>query len=197
MARFVLLDRDGVINRRIRNGYVLTWRQFAFLPGALDALRIFRNAGYVPLIVSNQAGVGKGLMTRSTLDQITRRFTRRIEAVGGCVGKVYYCTHRRERRCVCRKPRAGLIFAAQRDFHFDFAETYLVGDSANDLIAAARAGCAAVLVSGNAASQVNEWPVPPKAVLPDLKAAAEFILSHPLGSRRGTHIPPGAGGLLN
>lgn len=182
MARFVLLDRDGVINRKIRNGYVLAWSQFAFLAGALDALRMFRDAGYVPLVVSNQAGVGKGLMTRSTLDLITRRFSKRVEAAGGCIGKVYYCTHRREQRCACRKPRAGLLLAAQREFHFEFAETYLIGDSASDLIAAKRAGCAAVIVNGNAASQVNEWAIPPNAVVPDLKTAAEFILSYRMGA---------------
>lgn len=197
MARFVLLDRDGVINRKIRNGYVIAWSQFAFLPGALDAMRMFRDAGYVPLVVSNQAGVGKGLMTHSTLNEITRRFSRRIEAAGGRIGKVYYCVHRREQRCACRKPRAGLLFAAQRDFHFDLAETYMVGDSKSDLIAAARAGCAAVIVSGNAASQLNEWVVPPNAVAPDLRAAAEFILSHPLGSRRVRQIPEVAPGLLH
>lgn len=182
MARFVLLDRDGVINRKIRNSYVLSWSQFAFLAGALDALRMFRDAGYVPLVVSNQAGVGKGLMTRSTLDQITRRFSRRVDAAGGCIGKVYYCTHRREQRCACRKPRAGLLLAAQRDFQFDFAETYMIGDSASDLIAATRVGCAAVIVNGNAASQVNEWAIPPNAVVPDLRTAAELILSHPAGA---------------
>lgn len=186
MARYVLLDRDGVINRKIRNGYVLDWSQFAFLAGALDALRMFRDAGYVPLVVSNQAGVGKGLMPRSTLDQITRRFSRQVEAAGGCIGKVYYCTHRREQRCACRKPCAGLLLEAQREFHFDFATTYMVGDSASDLIAATRAGCTAVIVNGNPASRVGEWHVPPKAVVPDLKAAAEFILSHPMGA-------PGAG----
>lgn len=191
MARFVLLDRDGVINRKIRNGYVTSWNELVFLPGALDALRLFRAAGWTPLVVSNQAGVGKGLMTQHSLDLITARFMRRIESNGGHVGKVYYCTHCREQRCMCRKPRPGLLLAAQRDFQFDFAETYLVGDSDSDLAAAASVGCPAILISGNATARVKGWVAEPAAVTPDLKTATEFILSHPLGANRRAQVVPG------
>lgn len=176
MPRFVLLDRDGVINRKIHNGYVTSWNRFVFLPEALDALRLFNAAGVLPLVVSNQAGVGKGLLTTTRLKQITERFVKRVEAAGGHIQKVYYCTHRKQDRCRCRKPWPGLLLDAQREFHFSFAETYLVGDSGSDLVAARRVGCPAIMVNPNPPSWVKDWVAPPRAIVPGLKAAAELIL---------------------
>ncbi|MGH9396753.1 MAG: D-glycero-alpha-D-manno-heptose-1,7-bisphosphate 7-phosphatase [Terriglobia bacterium] len=177
MARFVLLDRDGVINRKIQNGYVTSWSRFAFLPEALDALRLLHRAGYLPLVISNQAGVGKGLMTLACLNQITARFVRRVDAAGGHIQKVYYCTHRKQARCWCRKPRPGLLVEAQHDFHFNFIETYFVGDSESDLLAAKRVGCPMIMVNANPLGRAKEWVAPPRAVVPSLKAAADIILA--------------------
>ncbi|MGH9350645.1 MAG: D-glycero-alpha-D-manno-heptose-1,7-bisphosphate 7-phosphatase [Terriglobia bacterium] len=176
-ARFILLDRDGVINRKVRNGYVATWNGFLFIPGALEALRLLTQAGYLPVVVSNQAGVGKGQITLSALNQITARFVRKVKACGGRIHKVYYCPHRKEAGCPCRKPRPGLLLKAQQENHFEFASTYFIGDSVSDMLAAEGAGCPAILVSGNPASLVNGWFSRPKAIVPDLRSAVDFILS--------------------
>jgi D-glycero-D-manno-heptose 1,7-bisphosphate phosphatase len=179
-ARFILLDRDGVINRKIQNGYVASWRDFRFLPGALEALRLLTEGGYRPIVVSNQAGVGKGLMTPSALNLITARFTRKAQAAGGRIHKVYYCTHRKEARCPCRKPRPGLLLKARQENSFEFSETWLVGDSLSDLLAARSVGCPMILVNGNPPSLVKEWAFHPLATVPDLRSAADFILHHEL-----------------
>jgi D-glycero-D-manno-heptose 1,7-bisphosphate phosphatase len=175
-SRFVLLDRDGIVNRRIPRGYVTSWDQFTFLPGVLDGLRRLTVAGCSIILVSNQAGVGKGLMTRSALDEITRRLVRRVRAHGGLIRRVYYCMHRREACCPCRKPRPGLLLQAQHDYHFKFAESYLIGDSVSDLIAASRAGCPMVLVKGNQANLLKAWPLPPHCIVPDFPAAVDVVL---------------------
>ena len=83
MPRFVLLDRDGVINRRIVSGYVSRWEEFVFLPGGLEALRLLNEKNYQVIVVSNQAGVGKGLMSAADLDEVTLRFIAEVEALGG------------------------------------------------------------------------------------------------------------------
>ena len=104
MPRFVLLDRDGVINQRIVGGYVTCWDKFIFLPGALEGLRLLTEKNYHVTVVSNQAGVGKGLMTAADLQEITRKFVKEVDAQGGRIRSVYYCTHRAEDDCPCRKP---------------------------------------------------------------------------------------------
>src|SRR5262245_54601904 len=97
--RYVLLDRDGVINRRVPSGYVTAWDHFQFLPGALDGLRLFAEHRYTALIISNQPCVGLGLLSANDLESITRRFLLEVALAGGNVGQVYYCKHREEDRC--------------------------------------------------------------------------------------------------
>lgn len=174
-ARFILLDRDGVINRKIPNGYVTTWNDFLFLPGALEALRLLTEGGYRLIVVSNQAGVGKGQMALSALNQITARFLKKVEACGGRIHKVYYCTHRKDAHCRCRKPRPGLLLKAQQENKFEFASAFLIGDSMSDLLAADRVGCPMIMVNGNPASLVKGCASRPQVIVPDLRSAADFI----------------------
>lgn len=176
MAEFLILDRDGVINQRITSGYVTCWEEFVFLPGALEALRLLNANHYRVIVVSNQAGVGKGLMTASDLDEITRKFTAKVEAQGGRILRVYYCTHRAEDGCPCRKPKPGLLLSAQAEYHFALDRTFLVGDNETDLRAAQAAGCPAIMVSGKPPAALEKLPHAPRAIVPSLLAAAEFLI---------------------
>ena len=180
----VLLDREGVINRRIRNGYVTTWKRFAFLPGAMRAIRQLSTRGYRVLVVSNQAGVGKGLMSLQTLEEITRRFLSHVERAGGLISRVYYCTHRAEDGCDCRKPKPGLLLNAQAEFHFDPARTFMVGDTESDITAATRAGCKAILVSKSRKAIWHVWAHQPVTVVPDLLTAVAYIFAQSSGARK-------------
>jgi D-glycero-D-manno-heptose 1,7-bisphosphate phosphatase len=144
VRRYVLLDRDGVINRHISHGYVTSWEQFEFLPGALDALRLLTENGYAALVISNQACVGKGLLSSCGLSAITRRFLLEVALAGGHIAQVYYCTHTEEDRCDCRKPQPGLLWRAKADYDFIPEETFFIGDSLSDIQAAAAAGCPAI-----------------------------------------------------
>src|SRR5271157_5159586 len=179
MPRFVLLDRDGVINRRIISGYVTCWEKFVFLPGALEALRLLNEKNYQVIVVSNQAGVGKGLMSAADLDEVTLRFNAEVEAHGGRILSVYYCTHRAEDGCECRKPKPGLLRHAQAEHHFDFERAFLVGDTESDLRAAHAAGCPAIMVSGTPVSALEKLPHAPRLTVPTLLAAAEFLINEP------------------
>ena len=144
----VILDRDGVINRKPpRAQYVRAWEEFAWLPGTKEAVRLLTQRGYRVIIVSNQAGIGRGLMTDSDLQQIHARMRAEIEEAGGRIEAVYYCPHDWDEGCACRKPRPGLLLQAQRDFSLDLTRTLFIGDDERDARAADAAGCPSALVT--------------------------------------------------
>jgi len=145
----VIIDRDGVLNKRPeRAHYVRTWEDFEWLPGAKEALRLFKQAGYRTIVVSNQAGVGRGVMTEVELQQITEQMSADVAQAGGSLDAVYYCPHDWDDGCECRKPRPGMLFRAQRELHLDLTRTPFIGDDERDAQAAEAAGCPSILVSG-------------------------------------------------
>jgi D-sedoheptulose 7-phosphate isomerase len=141
----IFLDRDGVINERIPGGYVTSWDQFRFIDGIVETVASLAGLGLPVIVISNQACVGKGLIDELRLESITRRFVAALQLAGGRVDAVYYCPHRPDESCGCRKPRPGLLEQASRDWRIDLGQSVLVGDSATDLDAAATVGCRAVL----------------------------------------------------
>jgi len=175
--RYVLLDRDGVINRRVVGGYVTHWEQFEFLPGVLNALRLFAQNGYAAIVISNQAGVGKGLMTVAALESITRRFLTEVALAGGNIQQVYYCVHAPEDGCSCRQREPGAIHRAQLDYSFVLETTYFVGDSLEDLRAASTAGCPAKLLRRDAFLETRPSDEPAPEVACDLYEAASLIVA--------------------
>ena len=138
----VILDRDGVLNRRPAQAqYVRRWADFAWLPGALAALKMLHGAGYRVAVVSNQAGIARGAMTETDLAEIHRNMKAEAGAAGGKIDAVYHCPHDWDAGCECRKPLPGMLFQAQRDFNLDLSRTYFAGDDERDAEAAERAGC--------------------------------------------------------
>jgi histidinol-phosphate phosphatase family protein len=138
----VILDRDGVLNHRpSRAQYVRTWDEFHWLPGAKEALRLLKEAGYRTIVVSNQAGIGRGLMTEADLAEIHRRMIDETQEAGGDIEAVYYCAHDWNAGCECRKPRPGLLFQAQKELNLDLTRSLFIGDDERDEQAAEVAGC--------------------------------------------------------
>lgn len=165
----VILDRDGVLNERPpRAEYVRRPEEFRWLPGAREALRSLREAGYRVIVVSNQAGVARGAMTGADLAAVTKLMTDEAAAAGGRIDAVYHCTHDWDEGCECRKPRPGMLFAAQRDHHLDLTRTVFVGDDERDGEAARAAGCP--FVSVDARRSLLE--VTREVLLPAVEAAA-------------------------
>ncbi|MBI2841894.1 MAG: D-glycero-beta-D-manno-heptose 1,7-bisphosphate 7-phosphatase [Armatimonadetes bacterium] len=176
--RVVFLDRDGVINRN-REDYVKSVEEFEFLPGALEALKRLTEAGWDVVVISNQAGVGKGLMTEATLEEIDRLMLSKISEAGGSIAATYYCAHRQEENCGCRKPAPGLILRASRELGLDPKDAVLVGDSARDVLAGQSAGCRTVVVlSGQvSAAEAALLDPAPDFIAADLGEAVDWIIS--------------------
>jgi D-glycero-D-manno-heptose 1,7-bisphosphate phosphatase len=141
----VFLDRDGVINRN-RTDYVKQWSEFRFLPGALRAIADLTAAGYQLFVVTNQACIGKGLLSHADLDELHQRMLHEIEWAGGHIAGTFYCPHRSDEGCHCRKPAPGLLLRARDEYGVDLRQAIMVGDSMTDINAAAAVGVPAILV---------------------------------------------------
>ena len=144
--RAILLDRDGVLNRLIPGGYVLRPEAFHWLPGALAALRAAARAGWVCVVVTNQACIGRGLVSPEAMRAIHERMVAEAAAIGGRISGVFVCPHTPEHGCDCRKPQPGLLLRAARSLQLDLGCSWLIGDSATDVEAARAAGVRAVVV---------------------------------------------------
>jgi D-glycero-D-manno-heptose 1,7-bisphosphate phosphatase len=144
----VILDRDGVLNRRPpRAQYVTRWSEFEWLPGAKEALRLLKKAGYQIIVVSNQAGIGRGVMTEEDLTKIHTQMRAEANEIGAEIDAIYHCPHDWESGCECRKPNPGMLFQAQRDFNLDLSRTIFVGDDERDQQAAEAAACPSILIT--------------------------------------------------
>lgn len=137
----LFLDRDGVINRRLPDEYVRSWSEFEFLPEALDAIARFSAIFRRVFVVTNQRGIGRGLMSEADLIEIHRRMLDAVREHHGRIDRIYHCPHDLDARCDCRKPEIGLALRARADFpEVNFARALMVGDSKSDMQFAARAG---------------------------------------------------------
>lgn len=146
--RAVILDRDGVLNEKpMKAQYVKTWDEFKWLPGAIEAIRLIKEAGFAVIIITNQAGIGRGMMTESELLEIHKQMKATLAENGVFVDAIYYCPHGWDNGCDCRKPKPGMLFQAQHDFHLDLSSTFFIGDDIRDQQAGEAAGCKTLLVS--------------------------------------------------
>jgi D-glycero-D-manno-heptose 1,7-bisphosphate phosphatase len=190
---FVLMDRDGVINRRVLGGHVTHWRQFEFLPRALDALRLFAENGYASLVISDQACVGLKTLSVLDLEMITHRFLMEVALAGGNITQVYYCVHATEERCSCRRPQPGLIRRAQLDYGFTPQDTYFVGDAREGIEASAGAGCPSILLRREAFLERRE---PGEGLASNLYEAAQMIIARQRREDSWMQSPSAADGRL-
>jgi D-glycero-D-manno-heptose 1,7-bisphosphate phosphatase len=146
----VFLDRDGVINRKLpENEYVRRVSDFQFLQGAVKAISILRETGFVVVVITNQRGIARGLMTEEDLAYVHRFMLSELRQAGVVLEGVFHCPHEKFENCRCRKPQPGMILEAAKSLRIDLTKSYMVGDSPSDIEAGKRAGTKTVLI-GNA-----------------------------------------------
>lgn len=144
----LFLDRDGVINRKIEGDYVRNWDQFTFLPGALDALKALSGVFGRIIILTNQRGVAKGLMTEADLIDIHRRMVEEIARQGGRVDLVIYNTDLHDEGSLRRKPQPGMALEARERFpEIRFSRAVMVGDAHSDIALGRNLGMCTVCIS--------------------------------------------------
>ena len=149
MDKCVFLDRDGVINHLNMGKYVLSWPEFEFLEGAIEAIAELSGAGFKIFIITNQSPIGRSLLTEEGLAVIHNNMLFEIEQGGGIVEEVFHCPHAPDDKCKCRKPETGMFDQVNEKYDIDYANSWFVGDFESDREVASRAGLKFVLAKGS------------------------------------------------
>jgi D-glycero-D-manno-heptose 1,7-bisphosphate phosphatase len=142
----VFLDRDGTIV--YDSGYLCKAASVRFRPGAITSLHRLKERGYAIVLVSNQSGVGRGLVSKLQADQVHARIVQKLLEAGVEFDGVYYCFHAPAAHCRCRKPAPELLHRAAQELKLELRRSFMVGDKFSDIEAGRRAGCTTILLSG-------------------------------------------------
>lgn len=186
----VFLDRDGTLT--VESDWVRSENDLVLLPGAAEAIVLLARAGFAVVLVTNQSAVARGIVTPAGLEAIHAQFEALLDERGARLDAIYWCPHHPTEgvgayrvECACRKPRAGMLLDAARDLGLDLARSWIVGDAVRDLEAGWSAGTRAVLVAtGKGAverAKAIERGLAPEAFVPDVLAAARFVVDHAQG----------------
>lgn len=148
--RAIFLDRDGVINKQpAEHDYVKNWEEFIWLPTSKEAIKLINQKGFLAIVISNQRGVARGLMTVKDVDDVNEKMQKDLAKIGAKLDAVYWCGHDYSDNCDCRKPAPGLILQAAKDFNIDLSNSWVVGDSNDDIQAGKAVGCKTLKIKTN------------------------------------------------
>lgn len=183
MKPAIFLDRDGTLNEGV--GYVNHKSRFRLFPWTVEAIRAIRDEGFLAVMITNQSGVGRGYFSEEFLREIHEEFQRLLEAAGTRFDGIYYCPHRPDEGCPCRKPKPGMLLQATEELGCDLSRSWMIGDNRSDLEAGWSAGARAALVrtgdgEGNLSYEARNWSRPPDLVAANLHRAVCDILWGPL-----------------
>jgi D,D-heptose 1,7-bisphosphate phosphatase len=181
----VFLDRDGTLIEE--TGYLNRLDRLVFFPYTVDAVRLLNRAGFAAVVVTNQAGIARGIVPEAFVEEAHRHIRARLEAGGARIDGFYYCPHypdgvveRYRKTCDCRKPQPGLLLRAAEDLQIDLTRSFVVGDRWHDLAAGQAVGARGVLVRtgyGAESEAAPEATTLPAATVDTLADATAWILS--------------------
>ena len=180
--RAVFLDRDGTIN--VDKDYLHRVEDFEFIPGAVEAIRLLKESGFLVLVVTNQSGIGRGYYDEAALERIHRHMADELARSGASVDGCYFCPHHPHHgtgeyrvACACRKPLPGMLLQAAADWGVDLSASYMIGDKLADVEAGIKAGCQPLLVrTGYGAAEEAALPAG-VAAYDDILAAVRAIVA--------------------
>ena len=183
MNKAVFLDRDGTIIEDV--GYISSPSQINFIPGSIEAIKKLNEAGYKVVVITNQAGVARGITTEVMVQTVDKVLHRKILSGGAHLDGIYYCPHHPEhgvypykQNCECRKPHTGLIKKATKDHQIDLSQSFMIGDKTSDVEAGKKAGVKTVFVlTGHGAKEVDELTQKPDYIAQNLAEAVKWVLS--------------------
>lgn len=182
LHKAIFLDRDGVINRDSKE-YIKSWSEFEFLPRSIAALNLLRQQRYSVFIITNQSVINRKLASLQTLHQIHSKLKMEVRSGGGLITDIFFCPHTPEDRCLCRKPKPGLILSAQNKYNIDLPSSYMIGDRAKDIECARQAGCGHALLvrTGDypkAKKELSSKGIIPDHIAADLFEVVQWIIAH-------------------
>lgn len=149
MHKAVFLDRDGVINKLERGQYVTEWGKFKFLAGVFEGIKKLNDAGYLVIVITNQSAINRGFMTKEQLKEVHSKMLGEVKKSGGKIDAVYFCPHRPDELCECRKPNTGLFARVNKDFKIDYSGSWFIGDFESDRAVAEKMGLKFILANGD------------------------------------------------
>lgn len=183
----VFLDRDGTLIEEA--GYLNEIDRLRFFPYTVDAVRLLNWGGFAVVLVTNQAGIARGIVTPAFVGEAYQHISERLAAGGATLDGMYYCPHHPDgiveglnRRCACRKPGTGMLVQAAADLGLDLSRSFVVGDRWHDVKCGQNAGTRSVLVRtgyGRRQEQCPEPGVEPTAIADNLIEAVSWILGQP------------------
>lgn len=150
----VFVDRDGTINEEVE--YLNVPEDLRLIPGAAEAIRLLNEARVLVIVVTNQAGIGRGYFPEARLIRIHQELAKRLATHGARLDAIYYCPHRPDEGCACRKPNPGMLVQAAEKYAINLKHSFMVGDKRSDLEAGHRAGCRTVLTLTGYGLQTRE-----------------------------------------
>jgi D-glycero-D-manno-heptose 1,7-bisphosphate phosphatase len=172
----IFLDRDGVVIEE--RGYLSAPDMVCLLPGVAETIALLNRVGWRVVIVTNQSGIARGLLTPSALERIHHRLQHLLWCYGARVDGIYVCPHHPEaeidfyrQQCSCRKPQPGLLLQAAEELHLDLSQSWMIGDRVSDLQAGSAVGCRTVLVRTGYGAQVDTIALDRSALRLELVAA--------------------------
>ena len=185
MKKAVFLDRDGTLNKD--TGYPASFRAIEFFPFSYEAVKKLNQAGLLVIVVTNQSGIGRGLIRESALNDIHRRMKEAFASRGACFDGIYYCPYYAEatdprfrRGAECRKPRTGMGLKAAEDLSVSLERSYMVGDKVEDILFGINLGVKSILVltghGKESMKDLRERGIRPAFIADNLLTAVEWIL---------------------
>ena len=179
--RAVFLDRDGTIN--VEKDYLYRIEDFEFVPGAIEAIKLLKDNGFIVVVVTNQSGIARGYYQESDVVKLHSYVDRLLATEGTSVDSWYHCPHHPDGKdpydlaCDCRKPLPGMLLKAARDLDLNLGDSWMVGDKLVDVEAGLAAGCKSLLVLTGYGSGVTERLPEGVKYCEDIKRAADLIVA--------------------
>lgn len=174
MHKAIFLDRDGTINEDV--GDLYSSERLIFIPGAMEALKLLQQE-YHLFIVTNQSGIGANAFTEKEFLQFNEYFIQLLDSHGVAIRHVFYCPHRKDENCGCRKPNPYFVKKAEKEYCLDIRNSYVIGDHPHDAEMAIEVGAGAVyLLTGHGKKHLPELSITPDYIADNIFQAALWIM---------------------
>ncbi|MBN1156896.1 D-glycero-beta-D-manno-heptose 1,7-bisphosphate 7-phosphatase [Candidatus Woesearchaeota archaeon] len=177
MNKAIFLDRDGTVNED--SGYVNRIEEFYLIPGAVDGLRLLKNAGFKLFFITNQSGIGRGYYKEENFHSFQEHLLKELKKHGITIEKTHFCPHHPDDECDCRKPNPKSIIDMTKEFDIDLKKSFTIGDHPSDIELGKNAGIKAVFVlTGHGKKEQHNLKEKPDYIADNLLKAAEWIVKN-------------------